>query len=182
MDARDTAALAELTRILAEAGLRPAGTYATNQGIVYAPPPVPREQQHEQPQHWSRQSQRIDPAHVTCAIEQEDIAENAQYCHCTNCRNNFNGNALRSYFRHLATTMSEKRCPTCRQPWSNWVLYTNSEAAAPAADPIPVDEPTAPADAPEDEVVWSNSHNANGDLVVTGVYANGRSVTIHSAL
>lgn len=119
----DNFALTTIRGLLNEAGLRPSGTYVTENGIVHDLSGA----QMSQDNTWRHTSRPIDPERAICAIEQSEIAANATYCHCISCNNNFSAPALQNYFRHQEITGGQKRCPTCRTSWTNWVVYTNSE-------------------------------------------------------
>lgn len=80
------------------------------------------------PETWTEENRPINPERPTCSIEQADIGAGERYCTCLACENNFFATALQSYFAFQARSGSQKRCPMCRGPWTNWIIYTNSAA------------------------------------------------------
>lgn len=72
---------------------------------------------------WSTQNKVINPEKALCPIEHDDITEGMEYCECSRCNNCYKKTAL---FTHFHTMPTSKKCPMCREPWSNWVIYTNS--------------------------------------------------------
>ena len=83
---------------------------------------------------WRREHRPIDPERSHCAIEQAQIGPGNTYCNCTDCSNNFTATSLQNYFAHQERHHGDKRCPTCRANWSNWVIYTNAEPSSSSAE------------------------------------------------
>lgn len=68
---------------------------------------------------------------LTCCITHEDIYVNAHYMSCSRCSNNFDKNSIKSWFRQKP---HNKKCPICRENWSDFSVYINSQE--PEAEPI----------------------------------------------
>jgi hypothetical protein len=67
-----------------------------------------------------------------CALTLDDIALGGLYCECAACKNCFDQEMLDTALANKET------CPLCRSPWTNWIIYRNSEPTAPM-------EPSTPA-------------------------------------
>lgn len=90
---------------------------------------------------WTNENKVINPEKATCPINYEEITEGMQYCECLKCKNCYIKDALARHFEGK-TTPASRKCPMCREQWSNWVIYTNTDeavaAAAPAEEPVPM--------------------------------------------
>ncbi len=63
----------------------------------------------------------VDSEKLLCPIKHENIEIDEKYAECTCCFNNFNYVALTDYFRSVTV----KKCPMCRETWSNYTVYEN---------------------------------------------------------
>jgi hypothetical protein len=90
---------------------------------------------------WINENKVINPEKATCPINYEEITQGMQYCECSKCKNCYIKDALARHFEGK-TTPSARKCPMCRETWSNYVIYTN--AVAPVAEPVPAPAPTVP--------------------------------------
>jgi hypothetical protein len=90
---------------------------------------------------WTNENKVINPDKSTCPINYEEITEGMQYCECSKCKNCFIKDALARHFE-AGTTPSARKCPICRDPWTNWVIYTNT--AEPLAEPVAEPAPAVP--------------------------------------
>jgi hypothetical protein len=79
---------------------------------------------------WTNENKVINPEKATCPINYEEVTEGMQYCECSKCKNCYIKDALVRHFEGT-TRSSARKCPMCREPWSNWVIYTNAVAPAP---------------------------------------------------
>lgn len=61
---------------------------------------------------------------LTCCISNEDISINARYMICNVCNNNYIDKFIKTWFRY---TPHNKRCPMCRENWSDFNIYINGE-------------------------------------------------------
>jgi len=61
---------------------------------------------------------------LTCCITHEDISVNARYMSCSHCSNNFDEASIKSWFRQRP---HNKKCPMCRENWSDFNVYINGE-------------------------------------------------------
>jgi hypothetical protein len=68
----------------------------------------------------SNQYKLINKDKAYCPITLENINEGDEYCECTRCNNCFLADSLKTAF-----TKSAKKCPLCRETWSNLIIYTN---------------------------------------------------------
>jgi hypothetical protein len=72
--------------------------------------------------NWTSSTKIISPDKAYCSISLENINEGDEYCECAKCNNCFLAESLKTSFTHLA-----KKCPLCRETWTNWIVYENSE-------------------------------------------------------
>lgn len=61
---------------------------------------------------------------LICCISQEDISVNARYMCCVQCNNNYIEEFIKSWFRQRPYN---KKCPMCRENWSDFNIYINGE-------------------------------------------------------
>ena len=62
---------------------------------------------------------------LLCCITHEDISFNARYMSCSHCSNNFDENSIKSWFRQRP---HRKKCPMCRENWSDFNVYINGDS------------------------------------------------------
>jgi phage FluMu protein Com len=92
---------------------------SNNNNVSYIPMAIPS---HLTPSHWTSSTKLISPDKAYCSISLENINEGDEYCECVKCNNCFLAESLKTSFTHLA-----KKCPLCRETWTNWIVYENSE-------------------------------------------------------
>jgi hypothetical protein len=64
-----------------------------------------------------------DEGNEECLITLGSIEEDSKYCSCIMCKKNFSFDALNAYFQMNDEVM---KCPHCRQPWKEFIIYVNS--------------------------------------------------------
>ena len=62
---------------------------------------------------------------LTCCISQEDISLNTRYMCCVQCNNNYIEEFIKSWFSQRP---HNKKCPMCRENWSDFNIYINSDS------------------------------------------------------
>ena len=65
----------------------------------------------------------INPERTMCYITHEDIMEGQRYMSCSSCANNFVKSAIKHWLSLSSGNL--RRCPTCRQVWTNFDIYIN---------------------------------------------------------
>jgi hypothetical protein len=74
------------------------------------------------PLTWTTATRSLNPERSTCPITYEAIA--GDFCECERCHHAFDATAFQNY----ATSRSPVSCPTCRAPWTFFVVYSQPDA------------------------------------------------------
>ena len=69
--------------------------------------------------------QLINPERNICNISHDEIGRGRFYMTCSNCYNNFLESNIKQWLRRR--TFNSRTCPTCREIWSNYNIYFNSD-------------------------------------------------------
>jgi len=64
--------------------------------------------------------------HSVCPIRQTQIQSNEKYMLCNNCSHCYNEYDIIQWFQTKYVQNVDRTCPTCRQVWSDFNVYINS--------------------------------------------------------
>jgi hypothetical protein len=66
----------------------------------------------------------INSDRITCNITHDDIITYQRYMTCSNCENNYVEGAIKIWLSQRTGNL--RTCPTCREVWTNFDVYINS--------------------------------------------------------